>query len=174
MLKPQDVLIVLKLVSLGDSKASRYVLAKELCMSSSEVHEGLQRAHKSRLLTEDERPRLSALLEFIVHGLPYVFPAEHGSISRGFPTSYAAPPLNREIVFDSDAMVPVWPHPEGTVRGYELKPLYRSVPDAAIKDPKLYELLALTDAIRDGRARERKLAEKLLETRLMGCAESKQ
>jgi hypothetical protein len=40
------------------------------------------------------------------------------------------------------------------------------VPDAARSDPKLYELLALVDAIRVGRARERKLAESELEKRL--------
>lgn len=35
---------------------------------------------------------------------------------------------------------------------------YSSVTSACRVDPKLYELLALVDAIRDGRARERKIA----------------
>ena len=43
--------------------------------------------------------------------------------------------------------------------------LHKSAP-AAAKDPALYELLALIDAVRDGRVRERKLAEKELSTRL--------
>ena len=42
-------------------------------------------------------------------------------------------------------------------RGYALQPLYKSVPFAARKDAKLYELLALTDAIREARPREAKL-----------------
>ena len=59
--------------------------------------------------------------------------------------------------------VPVWPHPKGTVRGLSLAPLYPSVPGAALKDERLYAMLALFDAIRSGQARERKAAQKLLE-----------
>jgi hypothetical protein len=60
----------------------------------------------------------------------------------------------------------VWPSPDGPVRGAAFEPLYPSVPEAAKRDSCLYELLALIDAIRDGRVRERKLAEKELVTRL--------
>ena len=42
--------------------------------------------------------------------------------------------------------------------------------DAALRDAALYELLALVDAIRDGRARERNLAQQALEKRLGGKA----
>jgi hypothetical protein len=45
-------------------------------------------------------------------------------------------------------------------------PLYKSAPMAALRDPVLYEFLALADAIRDGRARERNLAERELVKRL--------
>lgn len=127
-------------------------------MSASEVHAGIDRLRKCRLLNEEERPRKTVLLEFLVHGLPYVFPPEHGTIARGIATSYAAPPLNAHIVHDEDSLVPVWPSPDGNRRGYTLSPLYRSVPEAATRDPELYQLLALTDAIRDGRVREHKLA----------------
>ena len=41
-------------------------------------------------------------------------------------------------------------------------PLYPSAPKAARKDPKLYELLALVDMLRLGRARERAMAEQQL------------
>ena len=61
---------------------------------------------------------------------------------------------------------PVWPHPNGTSRGEGLVPLYRSVPDAALRDPTLYEWLALIDAVRSGRARERQLAVAEIESRL--------
>ena len=52
------------------------------------------------------------------------------------------------------------------MRGLAFAPLYPSVPAAALQDSRLYELLALVDAIRDGRARERKFAAKELESRL--------
>jgi hypothetical protein len=80
------------------------------------------------------------------------------------PTAHAAPPLSAQI--SSEDLPPVWPDPKGTVRGLALKPLYRTVPKAAKSDPKLYELLALVDALRMGRARERKLAEEGLKHRL--------
>ena len=38
---------------------------------------------------------------------------------------------------------PVWPDPEGEVRGMAFSPLYKSVPKAAQRGPKLYELLVL-------------------------------
>jgi hypothetical protein len=52
----------------------------------------------------------------------------------------------------------VWPHPDGDTRGLSLKPLYRSAPDAALRDRRLYMWLALTDALRTGDARVRTLA----------------
>jgi hypothetical protein len=54
----------------------------------------------------------------------------------------------------------------------EFSPLYKSVPEAIRNDPGLYELLALLDAIRDGRARERKLAEKELTSRIGNVVQS--
>ncbi len=45
-------------------------------------------------------------------------------------------------------------------------PLYPSAPQAAMQNHTLYELLALTDALRGGSPRERALAQKELEARL--------
>jgi hypothetical protein len=81
------------------------------------------------------------------------------------PTAYAAPPLRDQIAGGGD-LPPVWPDPDGDVRGATLEPLHKAVPKAARKDPALHELLALIDALRDGRARERQLAEKELSARL--------
>ena len=104
--------------------------------------------------------------------MKYAFPATRGGVTRGVPTSYAATPLSRLIVASAD-LPPVWPHSEGSVRGVSLEPLYRSAPAAALRDPALYELLALIDAIRDGRARERKLAEEELSTRIRSQADDR-
>ena len=48
-----------------------------------------------------------------------------------------------------------------------VEPLHRCVPGAAMRDAKLYDLLALIDAVRVGQARERELARKGLEVRLL-------
>jgi hypothetical protein len=137
-------------------------------MSPSEVHAAVVRAVASGLLHGPElgnRPNLSALEEFLVHGLRYAFPAERGEPTRGVPTSYAAAPI-RALISPGADPPPVWPYPAGKVRGIAFRPLYRNAPKAALRDPVLYEYLVLVDALRDGRARERKLAEELIVSRL--------
>jgi hypothetical protein len=72
------------------------------------------------------------------------------------PTAHAAPPLAQKFARSASRdLPPVWPDPEGSVRGLEVSPLYRSAPNAAKRDADLYRLLALVDAIRGGRARRR-------------------
>ncbi|BCO11233.1 hypothetical protein GEOBRER4_n1000 [Citrifermentans bremense] len=165
-LKPQDIFILLKLVVLDERPWSFSSVATELAMSPSEVHGGIQRAAAARLYDPHRKvPILRSLLEFLIHGVKYAFPAKSGAPTRGVPTGYAAPPLNR-LIAQSDDPPPVWPCPEGGVRGYEFTPLYRSVPQAAIIDDALYQLLALVDAVRDGKARERELAVQELTRRL--------
>jgi len=156
--KGQDVLVMLKLLSRGGTDWSYLGLAQELGMSASEVHAAIKRAEEAGLYNpHSRRPRKDAVREFLVHGLRYVFPARPGAIVQGIPTAYAAPPLNQKLSF-SEAEAPVMPLPRGPVRGPGIQPLYRSAPGAAAKDERLYRLLALVDAIRTGRARERKIA----------------
>ena len=166
ILKPQDVLIVLKLVVLGKKGWSYKTLSGELFMSSSEVHSGVKRAVAAHLIDHYQKvPIKKSIEEFLVHGLQYAFPPDRGDPTRGIPTGYAAPPLVNHFQLGSEPP-PVWPDPEGKVKGYEFSPLYKSVPKAASVDLKLYELLALVDAIRDGRARERNLAVSEIKKRL--------
>lgn len=110
-------------------------------------------------------PNKSALEEFLIHGLKYAFPPQRGELTRGMPTGYAAEPLKSRVSASNDAP-PVWPFSEGKMRGYSFAPLYKTVPQAALRDPYLYEMLALIDALRDGRARERRIAEDEIKTRL--------
>lgn len=158
ILKPQDVLIMVKLVVWKEPSWSYSSLSKELFMSSSEVHAGIKRAISAKLFDQYRKtPFKKALKEFLIYGIKYVYLPERGSLTRGLPTCYAAPPL-KDLLTPSDEMIPVWPDPEGECRGYEFSPLYKSVPKAAKKDAKLYEFLALIDTIRDGRAREKEMA----------------
>jgi len=170
-LKPQDVVVLLKLCIEARKERPPYSkIAAELRMSVSEVHGSIKRLQKARLLHGPELGELPinrAAVEFIIHGVKYAFPAERGEITRGIPTSYAAEPLNR-LISAGDEPVPVWPDKEGTIRGVSLKPMYKTVPQAAKQDPRLYEALALLDAVREGRARERKLAEEELLKRIKG------
>lgn len=175
MLKPQDIVVVLKLCGYAPNARPSYgAIATELKMSASEIHSAVQRLKSSRLLhgsEMNEKPNLSALEEFLIHGVKYSFPAERGGPTRGMPTSYAAEPLCRLIKAGSEP-IPVWADPTGMTRGIALTPLYKTVPEAARRDSLLYERLALIDAIRDGRARERNLAEKELKDSLQSAAEN--
>jgi hypothetical protein len=110
-------------------------------------------------------PNRANLKEFLIHGVKYAFPVHRGGIVRGSPTAHAAPPLKQQIAESFDPP-PVWPDASGSARGVEFSPLYKNVPAAARRDPKLYELLALVDAIRDGRAREREIAIRELTARI--------
>jgi hypothetical protein len=164
-LKEHDIVVVLKLVSLGERRWSYPSLAEDLSMSPSGVYGSVKRAVESKLLDAEKKPRRIALEEFLIHGVKYVFPPRRGGPTRGMPTSYAAPPLDSLIV-QSTEHPPVWPYARGTVRGYAFFPLHKSVPLAAEKDVRLYELLALVDAIRGGRAREVSIATQEIKERL--------
>ena len=80
---------------------------------------------------------------------------------RGLPTAYAAPVARAEFAVSGD--VPVWACARGDVVGRSVEPLYRTAPEAAKEDEKLYAWLALFDMLRGGRARERKFAEQKLD-----------
>ena len=171
ILKPQDVVVVLKLNLLQGQSWSIRSLASQVFLSHSEVFEGLKRLVGARMVsTEDYTPRRASLEEFLIHGVKYAFPPDRGGQTRGMPTGYAAPPLCAVIQFSEPP--PVWPHPTGEVRGYAFSPLYKTVPQAAAADCRLYELLALLDAIRDGGARESALAIRELTLRLNAAAHS--
>ena len=100
------------------------------------------------------------LAEFAVHGARYAFAADRLPVAVGVPTSHSAPAFEGAFAPGSEDWV--WPHPHGTVRGQGLAPLHPCVPFAAMEDARLYEMLALFDAIRVGRARERGMALKRL------------
>jgi hypothetical protein len=168
MLRPLDIVVMLKL-SLENSERPPYLrLANELHLYPSEVYASVKRARASHFVQGPElgdRLNRSSLLEFLNHGIRYAFPAEIGAPTRGVPTSYAAPPLSKTIS-DAGELPPVWPYADGKVRGYSFAPLHKNVPQAALADERLYELLALVDALRNGRARERNLASQELTRRL--------
>ena len=168
-LKPQDLVVLLRLALEPGAAPTYAALAGELGLTASEIHAGLERATIAQLARKDKAGKPSvvrdALKLFVEHGARYAFPAIHGSATRGMPTGYAAPPLKDKIVQPNEPP-PVWPHKNGTVRGVAFYPLYPSVPEAAGRNPALYELLVLFDAIRGGSARERALALELLGERL--------
>ena len=165
-IKPQDIAILLKLVTLGDKKWRHMDLVSALGLSQGEISFSLNRCRTVGFLDSAKKKVMkAALLEFLIHGLKYVFPARPGPISRGLPTAHSAAPLSGKIVAQAEDMY-VWPYENGRARGQSIEPLYEKAPQAAEKDKALYELLTLVDAIRAGRVREQAMAVRELETRL--------
>ena len=70
--------------------------------------------------------------------------------------------LNKVIVSQEKY---VWPSGKGKARGQSIEPLYKSLIEAVQNDNELYEMLALVDALRVGRAREKQVAIQELEER---------
>lgn len=181
-MKSQDIYILLKLVCLeqGESHYSGFQeirdsysargLSGALGVSKTEVNASIRRsfnvgmAIKSR---QSDIPKVNkkALLEFVVHGLKYVFPAKPAEIVRGIPTAFSAPMLEGRLLSMGD-YIQVWPYAEGDKKGQSVQPLFKSVPEAALNDVQLYAYLALVDAIRLGNPREANLAEEIFEDRL--------
>ncbi len=169
ILKPQDLVVLLRLCLERGPSPTYAALGTELGLTASEVHAGLERATQAQLARKDAAGKATVVREalrlFLVHGARYSFPVTRGGMTRGVLTGYAAPPLRDRIV-QPDEPPPVWPHKNGSVRGEALYPLYPTVPDIALRNPALYELLTLFDAVRGGSPRERALALPLLEERL--------
>ena len=164
-LKSQDVVILLKLSLAPSNEWSYNQMAYELRMSPSEIHKGVKRAVQARLLdAETKHPRRKALEEFLIHGVKYAYAPDIGGMTRGMPTAFGASGLRDH--FSSGEELYVWPEPEGGHRGLSFSPLYRTVPEAARNDERLYRALSALDAIRFGRAREKKMAEDILLTML--------
>jgi hypothetical protein len=167
-LKPQDLMVLLKLLAVGERDNTYSSLSNALGMSASEVHASIGRAKSAHLLNVENDQLIvvrAALKEFLIHGAKYAFPTILGPPARGIPTAYAAPPLIALVTQPSD-LPPVWPDAEGNRRGVTFYPLYPTAPLAARKDRVLYEFLALFDALRSGAARERQLAARILTERV--------
>jgi hypothetical protein len=162
-LKPQDLLVTLKIAVNPHREFTYADLASELFMSLSEVHTSMKRARTCGLMlrTGEQAAAQYALDEFLAHGVQYVFPPVNGMLTRGIPTALAGPPLSKYFS-SADGLPQVWPSPEGTSQGISLLPLYPSVPSACTVDSKLYSILTLVDALRGGKAREREIAAKLM------------
>jgi hypothetical protein len=165
-LKPQDLLVSLKVFTKGKAEWNQRELAESLEMSLSEVNCSLKRAVKAGLMMRSGSRRAipkslpHALEEFIAHGVKYSFPAERGPMARGIPSGTVGAQIENEFLNGKDSELPVWPSPHGKVRGVGIRPLYKSVPDLVVKPENrdLYSLLSLVDLIRQGTARERKVA----------------
>ncbi|WMJ74168.1 hypothetical protein RCC89_13475 [Cytophagaceae bacterium ABcell3] len=164
-MRPHDVVVLLKIAAKGNKPWLMKDLSYELAISASEISESINRSVIAGLISPDKKKLMKlALLDFLEHGLRYVYPQQPGALLRGLPTAHSAKPLSDEIVSEEPY---VWPYAEGQVRGQAIEPLHPKVPEACLKDSFFYELMALGDALRVGKAREKRLAVEELKKRLL-------
>ena len=164
-MSPLDAVVLLKIISLGDQPWTQMTLADTLFMSQSEISKSFARSKYAGLLdSSGKNVRRMALMEFLQYGISYVYPQQPGAMVRGVPTAHSAAPLS-EVIQSTEPYV--WPSGKGTLRGQSIIPLYPTVVDAVKIDSKLHELLALVDALRVGKAREKELAIAELKKRII-------
>jgi hypothetical protein len=78
-MRPHDIVVLIKIVAKGDNQWMMKDLSNELGISSSEVSESLNRSVIARLITPDKKRLMKlALLDFLEHGLCYVYPQSPG------------------------------------------------------------------------------------------------
>ena len=155
-MRPQDIVVLLKIISKENTPWRHQDLSNELFISQSEISESLNRNQVAGLINgEKKRVHRQSLLDFIEFGLRYVYPASPGSMINGIYTAHSHPFMQQQ--FKSDLNY-VWPAERGLVRGLSIEPLYKDVVKAVIPDEKLYKMLALIDILRVGRMRELPIA----------------
>jgi hypothetical protein len=156
-MRPQDIVILLKIISKKDQPWQNKDLANELFISQSEISDSLNRSGMGGLIEHEKKKKVyrKSLIEFIEHGLHYVFPALPGSMVNGLYTAHSHPFMQKHF---SSELNYVWPDLRGKVRGLSIEPLYKEQVKAASLDNTLYLMLALIDVIRVGRVRELQIA----------------
>ena len=119
--------------------------------------------HHDSLMRFALRP--AAFLEFVLYGVPRVFPPVLRGRFLGMPTAHSAPPLVSQV--EPMGAPYVWPLADGTLQGVGLEPLHACVPGVTRELPQTYPYFTCIDAIRVGRPNERRLAATWLGYRLM-------
>lgn len=167
MLRPLDIATLLHLrLHPADTYGA---MAARLGVSTSTAHGSVARLLTSRLAyTSAHAMAIMAdgpAIDFLVFGAPYAFAPETVPQARGIVTGLKALPGE---AIPGSALELVWPSRLGDARGIGVTPLVPAAPDLPDRDPRLYRLLALVDALRLGDARERTLAHELLRAELIG------
>lgn len=173
VLRPQDVVLLLKKITSSGLMMNGKQLAESLGISTAEVSHSLERCRTARLIDDSKtKVNVLALRDFISVGVKYCFPAQPGADVRGIPTASSSSPI--KDVLSSNGREYVWKDPDGTVIGQTIVPLYRNAVFAAKNDPEMHVLLAIVDSFRIGRAREIHAAYAEFEKYLSKYAESQQ
>jgi len=155
-MRPQDLVILLKIVALDQQEWGLSALSHTLHISISEISESLNRSRIAKLIDSHKKNvNRHNLMEFLEHGVKYVFPLQPGTMVRGIATAHSYPAIYDSFISEQHY---VWADPKGKIIGLELEPFYPKQTLAVKNDPVLYEMIALVDMLRIGKLREIKYA----------------
>jgi len=164
-MRPQDIVILLKMMILCDKKWTFAELANALQLSETEVSFAMERNKMAGLVSPDKsRVNKLALREFLIYGIKYVFPPQVGHMARGIATAHSAPPVKEFISTGNERYV--WAYYKGTKRGNTIVPLFAKIPKIIEGQPELYNFLTIIDTLRIGKKREIEIAINELDKRL--------
>lgn len=155
-MRPHDVAILLKIIGIDSQHWNLAGLSSALRISLSEISESLNRSWIANLIDyKKKKINRQNLMEFLEHGVKYVFPQHPGTMARGIPTAHSHAFMKK--YFKSE-MNYVWPDNNGKELGLVIEPFYPKQVESVKEDEKFYKLLALVDVIRVGKVREIKYA----------------
>lgn len=141
-------------------------MAERLGISKSTAHGSVQRLIKNRLVHRSARAMGTVAqgpaLDFLSYGVPYAFAPNIVPVARGVVTGLRALDGGGMNSF-AGASALVWPSKLDDQMGVGIEPLVPAAPDIVHRDPPLYRMLAIVDALRVGDAREREVAREALQ-----------
>ena len=154
-MRPQDIAILLKIISLGNQDWNLIKLSSLLKISLSEISESLNRSQLGGLIDSSKKHvNRNNLIEFLEHGIRCVFPVIPGTLVRGIPTAHSHHEIKKFIISENNF---VWPDNNGEVMGLMIEPLYQKIIEPVKDDALFYIMVAMVDAIRFGKQREKKI-----------------
>jgi hypothetical protein len=168
-IKPQDILVLSKLIELKSKSYRQIDLASELGISQAEIVHSMKRLELIGLYNRKLKSlnKLS-IIEFVEHALKFIFPTQVGAYSRGIPTVESSLFLSGKIASSSGVKY-VWPSAEGSESGIVIQPIYHSVPKVVQNNDFLKKILNIIDIFRgNSSVRVKKIASTELRKIVLG------
>lgn len=164
-MRPQDLVILIKIALNKEGNLQIKDLAKDLYISPSEVSKSLKRSEFAGLyLPTQKKVMRQALMEIIQYAVKYIYPTIPGYMTNGIPTAISHPYMTAK--FEPNIKY-VWQDNNAMERGLAVTPLYDGAINAAKHDEDLYLVLALIDVLRIGKNREKDISIQMLKTKLL-------
>lgn len=118
--------------------------------SIGDAHNSIRRLGTARLLRPASRVvEWEPFIRFLRWGVPHAYPPATGALTRGFPTATKIDSETAEAEVEF-----VWPSADGPSSGQALAPPYPGAIHLPARNPVLYRVLSLVDALRVGGVRE--------------------